>query len=175
MRDLLPTIARDPHSYLADPSVPAFPDDKPLIVFDGYCGLCSRLVQFTLRHDRNGLYRFLPAQTVLGDALYRHYGLDPDFYETFILLRDGRAYFVSEAAIELVAALGLPWSLAPVLRIVPKIIRDWLYLRVAHNRMRFFGRSDACYLPAPKSPHGSSMAAARHLVSAPLHRILPIP
>lgn len=148
MRDLLPTIAREPFSYRTDPSVADFPDDRPLIVFDGYCGLCSRLVQFTLRRDPTGRYRFLPAQTALGDALYLHYGLDPSFYETFILLRDGRAYFVSEAAIELVRDLGFPWSLAPLVRLVPKFVRDWLYLRVAYHRMRFFGRTDACYLPA---------------------------
>jgi predicted DCC family thiol-disulfide oxidoreductase YuxK len=148
MRDLLPTIARQPYSYRSDPTAPAFPDDKPLIVFDGYCGLCSRLVQFTLRRDPAARYRFLPAQTALGDALYLHYGLDPSFYETFILLRDGRAYFASEAAIELVRDLGFPWSLAPLLRVVPKVVRDWLYLRVAHNRMRFFGRTEACYMPS---------------------------
>jgi hypothetical protein len=25
------------YSYLNDPSVPQFPDDRPLIFFDGYC------------------------------------------------------------------------------------------------------------------------------------------
>lgn len=149
MRDLLPTIARDAYSYRDDQSVPAFPDDRPLIVFDGYCGLCSRLVQFVLRHDRLGVYRFLPAQTPLGTALFGHYGLDAEDYDTFILLRDGQGHFVSDAAIEMSRELGTPWSWSPALRVVPKVIRDWVYLLIAHNRMRFFGRRDTCHLPRP--------------------------
>lgn len=149
MRDLLPTIARDPYSYRDDPAIPAFPDDRPLIVFDGFCGLCSRLVQFVLRHDKAGAYRFVAAQTPLGTALFRHYGLDAENYDTFILLRDGRGHFVSEAAIELARELSPPWAWAPALRLVPQVIRDWVYLVIAHNRMRFFGRTEACYLPEP--------------------------
>jgi predicted DCC family thiol-disulfide oxidoreductase YuxK len=149
MRDLLPMIARDAYSYRIDSAVPHFPDDHPLIVFDGFCGLCSRLVQFVLRHDKVGAYRFVPAQTPLGTALFRHYGLDAEDYDTFILLREGRGYFVSDAAIELARELRPPWSWAPAMRIVPKLIRDWIYLLIAHNRMRFFGRIESCYLPAP--------------------------
>lgn len=149
VRDLLPTFARDAYSYRSDRTIPNFLDDRPLIVFDGYCGLCSRLVQFALRHDGAGTYCFVAAQTPLGTALFRHYGLDSEDYDTFILLRDGRGHFVSDAAIELTRDLGWPWSWSPILRAVPKVLRDWLYLLIAHNRMRFFGRTEACYLPEP--------------------------
>ena len=91
-------LSRAPYSYRADPSVPAFPDDKPIIVFDGHCALCSAWAQFVLRHDRARRYRLLPAQTPLGTALYAHYGLshrkavgpDPFDYETNLLIEDGR-------------------------------------------------------------------------------------
>jgi len=150
VRELLPTIPRADYSYRSDSTVPSFPDDKPLVVFDGYCGLCARLAQFVLHHDHAGEFRLMPAQTALGDALYRHYGLDPSFYETFILLRHGRAYFVSDAAIELLKTFEFPWSIAPAMRFVPKVVRDWTYLRIAHNRMRFFGRTTSCFAPAPE-------------------------
>ena len=32
---------RPPYSYRHDPAVPPFADDKPIIIFDGYCSLCS--------------------------------------------------------------------------------------------------------------------------------------
>jgi hypothetical protein len=32
---------REPFSYRSDPAVPKFPDDRPIIIFDGYCALCS--------------------------------------------------------------------------------------------------------------------------------------
>jgi predicted DCC family thiol-disulfide oxidoreductase YuxK len=132
-------------------ALPPFPDDKPLVVFDGYCGLCSRTVQFILRHDHRGVFRFLAAQTGLGSAIYRHYGLSPDNYETFILISGGRAFFASDAAIELSRHLSFPWSMAVVGRLVPRSWRDGLYFLIARNRMRFFGRSAACYLPSPET------------------------
>jgi predicted DCC family thiol-disulfide oxidoreductase YuxK len=149
IQDLLPTIPREPFSYRRDEGIPPFPDDRPLIVFDGHCGLCSRLVQFTLKHDPGGIHRFVPAQSPLGDALFRHYGLDATNYETFILVRDGEGYFVSDAVVELLRPLGPPWSFSPAIRLVPRRLRDRVYLWIARNRMEFFGRTKACYVPHP--------------------------
>ncbi len=138
------------YSWRGDPAVPAFPDDKPLVIFDGYCGLCSRTAQFILRHDRAGTFRLLPAQTALGTAIYRHFGLDPVDYETLIVLKEGRAHFASEASLEVFRALGPPWSLMSLTRIVPRPIRDAVYFWIARNRMRVFGRTESCYRPAPE-------------------------
>lgn len=134
-------------SYRADPSVPAFADGQPIIVFDGACALCSGLVQFVLRHDKAGRYRFLPAQSALGHALYVHYGLDPEAYESNILLQDGVAWFKSEGCIRIAEGLGAPWSLAAALRLLPVPMRDWLYERIARNRFRLFARRDTCFVP----------------------------
>jgi predicted DCC family thiol-disulfide oxidoreductase YuxK len=37
-----------------------------------------------------------------------------------------------------------------VLRLVPRMMRDPAYRWLARNRYRWFGRSDACWLPAPE-------------------------
>ena len=139
-----------PYSYRGDPSVPAFPDDRPIILFDGHCALCSGWVGFVLRHDREAAFRLLPAQTELGTALYRHYRLDPEDYETNILIADGRAYFKSESSIRMLERLGAPWSAARVLRLMPVSLRDRLYEIVARNRLRWFGRRDQCLTTAPR-------------------------
>jgi len=141
---------RAAYSYRDDPAVPRFPDDRAIIVFDGYCALCSGWVSFILRHDRHAIYRLLPAQSPIGHALYVHYGLDPQDYETYILIQDGIAWFKSEATIQMAQGLGSPWSLAGALRIVPRSWRDRLYALVARNRFRIFGRRTSCYLPDPR-------------------------
>jgi predicted DCC family thiol-disulfide oxidoreductase YuxK len=138
---------RIPYSYRSDALVPSFPDDRPIIVFDGYCALCSGWAQFVLRHDRVEKYRLLPAQSPLGRALYVHYGLHPEDYETNILIENGVAWFKSEGSIRMAEGLGLPWSLAAAFRILPMAWRDPLYEFVARNRLRFFGKRDSCYLP----------------------------
>jgi predicted DCC family thiol-disulfide oxidoreductase YuxK len=103
-----------------------------------------------LRVDRQGRYRLLPAQSALGRALYRHYGLDPENYETNILLKDGCAYFKADGSIRMAQGLGFPWSLAVAARVLPARLREALYDIVARNRFAIFGRSDVCYAPRPE-------------------------
>jgi predicted DCC family thiol-disulfide oxidoreductase YuxK len=135
------------YSYRRDAAVPAFPDDKAIVIFDGVCVMCSGFAQLILRRDRQRAFRLLTAQSPLGAALYRHYGLDPVHYETNILIEDGRAWFKSEASIRILARLGFPWSLAVVGRVLPLRVRDWLYDIVARNRLAWFG-TRACYVPS---------------------------
>jgi predicted DCC family thiol-disulfide oxidoreductase YuxK len=142
------TVKRAPFAYRKDPAVPHFRDDHPIVVFDGKCVLCSGFAQFVLRHDRDARFRLLAAQSGLGDALYRHFELDPLHYETYILL-DGIAYFRSEAAIRILEGLGMPWRLASIGHLCPLRIRDGFYDFVARNRLRWFGARRTCYVPAP--------------------------
>src|SRR5579871_6467370 len=141
-----PGSIRASYSYRADPRVPKFADEHPVIIFDGICVLCSGSAAFVLRYDRQRRFRLLTAQSALGQALYVHYGLDPQDYQTMILIADGVAHFKSEAAIRIAEGLGLPWSLAAAFRVLPGGLRDRLYDRIARNRYRFFGKRERCYV-----------------------------
>jgi predicted DCC family thiol-disulfide oxidoreductase YuxK len=140
-------MQKQDYSYRDDAAVPAFPDDRPLIIFDGECVFCSGWVQFALRHDKRQHYRFLAAQSPLGAALYRHYGLDDRDYETNILIENGRAYFKSDGSIRMVSRLGFPWSLVSVFRILPRALADRIYEFIARNRLRIAGRRTSCFVP----------------------------
>ncbi|MEP7241463.1 MAG: DCC1-like thiol-disulfide oxidoreductase family protein [Devosia sp.] len=141
--------AAQPYSYRDDPAVPAFPDDRPIIVFDGDCALCSGWVQFALKRDRTATYRFLAAQSPLGAALYRHYGLSPTDYETNILIKNGVALFKAEGSMQMIAGLGFPWSAVNAFRILPRQWQDRCYEFVARNRVRWFGRRQTCLVSVP--------------------------
>jgi predicted DCC family thiol-disulfide oxidoreductase YuxK len=141
-------IERPPYSYRNDPTVASFPDDKPIIVFDGYCAVCSRWARFVMRHDPSAKFRLLAAQTPLGHALYVHYGLDPKNYETNILIADGIAWFKAEGTIRMFESLGRPWSVVALTRYLPHTIRTRSYEALARNRFRF-GRRDVCFVPTP--------------------------
>ena len=121
--------------------------DKPLIVFDGHCVLCSGNARFVLRHDRKRHFNLTTAQGPLGEALYQHYGLPTDDYETMLVIEDGRLFTQSDGAIAIARGLGWPWRAAAAARIVPRPIRDALYRLVARNRYRLFGRREACWVP----------------------------
>jgi predicted DCC family thiol-disulfide oxidoreductase YuxK len=139
-----------PYSYRADPTVPAFPDDKALVVFDGVCVLCSGFAKFILKRDEGFAFRLTTAQSPLGQALYRHYGLDPDTFESNLVLADGRAHAKLDTVAVVGRLLGGPWRLLGVVRLLPRALGDWLYDRVALNRYRLFGRTESCMMPPPQ-------------------------
>ena len=138
------------YSYRSDVRVPRFADAKPIIVFDGHCVLCSGWANFVLKHDKRRAYRLLAAQTPVGQALYAHYGLGGDDYQSNLLIQSGQVFIKSEGSIRMAEGLGWPWRIAAVFRLLPLAWRDWLYDGVARNRIRWFGRGEVCYLPAPE-------------------------
>ncbi|MDI5929921.1 thiol-disulfide oxidoreductase DCC family protein [Rhizobium leguminosarum] len=142
-------MTRAAYSYRSDADVPDFADEQPLIVFDGECVFCSGWVKFVLKHDKQQRYRFLAAQTPLGAALYRHYGLDARDYETNILIEEGRGFFKSDGTIRMVAGLGFPYSLVKIFRLLPQRVADALYEFIARNRLKIAGRQ-SCMVPTPE-------------------------
>jgi predicted DCC family thiol-disulfide oxidoreductase YuxK len=146
-------LQHERYSYRRDSAVPSFPDDRPIIIFDGYCALCSGWARFVLRHDRRQIFRLLAAQSPIGRALYVHYGLDPLEFETNILLADGIAWFKSEGSLRMAEGLGFPWSLAGAFRILPRPWRDAFYMTIARHRLALFGRQAICYRAEPGQEH----------------------
>lgn len=143
-----PAASGHGYSYREDEAVPAFDDGRPLIVYDGVCVLCSRFVRFVVRRDRAACFRFTAAQSPLGQALYRHYGLDPVAFETNLLIADGRMYAKMDAFAGIMARLPWPWRALAAARVLPRPLGRWLYDRIARNRYRVFGRLHACMVPS---------------------------
>ena len=140
----MPELPHPPFSWREDPSVPAFDDEKPLFVFDGICVLCSSGAAFVMRRDRQGRVNMASAQSALGTALYRHYGVPID--DSYLLLWNGRAFTKSAGYLALFTVLGGWWRLLKASAALPERARDWLYDRIAANRYRWFGKADYCAL-----------------------------
>lgn len=136
------------YSYRSNPLLKNFPDDKPVIVFDGYCALCSGWANFVLKHDKNENYRLMSAQSSTGRAIYQHYGMDTENYETNLLIKNGVIWVKSEGSLQMAIGLGFPWAFVAIARILPLSTRDQLYSWIARNRFKWFGKRDACYRPS---------------------------
>ena len=121
-----------------------------LILFDGVCNLCNASVQFVIRHDRAGKFRFAAIQSEIGREIFQRHGLDPAKLQTFVFITDGRIFLRSDAAIEVVARFGGAWKLLRVLSLVPRSLRDAIYSFIAQNRYRWFGRQEVCMIPTPE-------------------------
>ena len=124
-------------------------DDRPIVLFDALCLLCSANAQFILTHDRSHQLMLASVQSEAGIALCRRFGVDPDDPETLLFVRGGQALHDSDAIIAIWRALGWPWQALTVAAFVPRMVRDPLYRWVARNRYRLFGRRTTCWLPDP--------------------------
>jgi predicted DCC family thiol-disulfide oxidoreductase YuxK len=124
-----------------------------LILYDGLCGLCNRLIRFVLVRDRAGRFHFASLQSPMARSALATFNLNPDSLTTFYLLPGGGANPTfpldkSRAALFVVTALGWPWKAAAVLGFLPTSLTDRLYDAVARNRYRLFGRQEQCNLPS---------------------------
>jgi len=138
------------YSYRDDPAVPVYPDAKALIVFDGVCVMCNALARFVAARDSKDEFLFTQAQSALGQALFRHYGLNHTEFETNLLIVNGRANGRLEAFARILRKLGRPWSLARAVILLPRASRNRFYSFVAQNRYSMFGKYEAC--PAAGDP-----------------------
>ncbi len=121
----------------------------PIWLFDSHCVLCSRGVQYTLRHEKAPRIQFIAIQSNDGRALAKRHGLDPDDPATFLLIESEQALERSDAVIALSHHLKGPARVLPLFRFLPKRLRDAIYDVVARNRYRIFGKIETCMIPTP--------------------------
>ena len=122
----------------------------PILLFDGVCNLCSGSVQFVLKHDTKGVFRFASLQSEVGQKLLRKYGLPAEDFQSFVLIKNERSYVQSTAALQVARALRFPIYLLSILLLIPRPIRDFFYKIIAKNRYKWFGKKESCWLPKPE-------------------------
>ena len=126
----------------------------PVLLYDGECGLCNRLVRRLLAVDSEGKLRFAPLQGPFAQAYLQAHGLPVADFSTLVFVPD---WPVSEAApllrtdgvIAALRAVGRP-GFASMLALFPRFLRDAGYKLVAKMRYAVFGPWKACPLPRPE-------------------------
>lgn len=117
---------------------------------DGECTLCSfgaRMVHFL---DKSGDIRICQIQTEMGQDLLRRNGLSALDPESWLFIEGDRVFRDFDALIRVgERSGGLGWLLS-VLRIIPSRPRNRVYLWIARNRYRWFGRKQMCDIPDPR-------------------------
>lgn len=116
------------------------PEGKILIQFDGMCILCSRTVKFLLKADRQNKFLFQTQQQTGQTSLP----------ETVVVIDSDRSYQYFDAVFKIADELGGFYKLVAVFRLLPKNWRKSIYLWIARNRFRWFGKRVYCYYPTDK-------------------------
>ena len=129
--------------------------EHPIILYDGVCGLCNRLVQFLLKHDKQDRLRFASLQSAFAANVLQRHGIDPKDLDTLHVIENfeqpgERVRQRSDAILRAGRELGGFWGLsAGAAKLVPRALRDMVYRFVARNRYRVFGKYETCMLPNP--------------------------
>lgn len=121
----------------------------PVLLFDGVCNVCNAAVNLVLDHTRD--VRVGALQSPEGRVLLAHAGLDAGYRDSLVFFDGaGGVYTRSDAALAIAAHFEGPWRLLSALRAVPRPLRDAAYDLLARNRIRWFGRREACRMPTPE-------------------------
>lgn len=118
----------------------------PVLLYDGECGLCHRIVRLLLRLDPRERLRFARLQGGAGQAYLRAHGLPAADFDSLVFVpdwarREQREFLLRTDGV--IAALrgcgGLGRGFAAMLAVFPAAWRDAGYRLVARWRYRIFG------------------------------------
>ena len=120
--------------------------NRDFLLLDGDCGLCHRLAFFMdsrLANDADIAYR--PIKSNDAQKLIQAFPLWQKELDTVYLIRSGRSYVRSAAAIRCLLYLRWYWKIwFYILWIIPLPIRDVLYQFVAKFRHYIFKKPKIC-------------------------------
>ena len=122
------------------------PPQKPIIFFDGVCGMCNAFVSLVLRVDRRQTFLFAPLQGATARDLLPPLSEDAREW-SMIYMDETGVHDQSDASLEVYRRLGGPWRLLGLARLIPPRLRNPVYRIIARNRYRWFGKKDACRVP----------------------------
>ena len=122
-----------------------------LVLYDGTCGFCDRMVRWLLDRDTDGCFLYAPLQGDAARALRARHPEIPEELDTVVYVYAGpdgeRVFLRSVAVFRIFEVLGGGWRRIAWLRVLPRALTDFGYLCFAKIRYAVFGRRDECRIP----------------------------
>ena len=115
-----------------------------IVFYDTSCILCSRTIKFLQQRDKHKKLYYAP----IGGSTFIDSGLGEivENKNTVIFLNDENIFIRSTAILNIFKILPFPWKSLYGFIILPQVIRDSVYIFIAKNRYRWFGKIDSCNL-----------------------------
>ncbi|HIF29482.1 MAG TPA: DUF393 domain-containing protein [Candidatus Marinimicrobia bacterium] len=121
---------------------------SPLVIYyDGFCILCSKAMDFSVKHDHNKVIHYSPIQSD-----YAKRTLDKKYIDdmnTIVVKKDNRTFTKSKATFIVLDALNHPLRYFKF--ILPSFLADKCYDVVAKKRYNWFGKKEECIFPINNS------------------------
>ncbi len=119
-----------------------------LLLYDGHCLLCNRLIRKLLKWDKKDMLRVASLQDYnkLVDPVIP---IRADV-DSVVLIKNGNVRYKSSAVLDAMIELSSFPLIYRIWYIIPRFLRDGVYDFVARNRYQWFGHSETCILPKPE-------------------------
>jgi predicted DCC family thiol-disulfide oxidoreductase YuxK len=125
-------------------------DQKVIVLFDGICNLCNGAVRFLIQRDKRNVFLFASLQSDAAQKLLKQHGLNPDVFDSIVVIDQGHVYERSDAALKIASYMGRFWSSFAIFKFLPRFFRDGIYNIVARSRYSVFGKRAECMIPTPE-------------------------
>ena len=119
---------------------------RPLVFFDGECGLCDRFVKMVMDRDKYNIFRFAPLQGKTAQKYTIELPKNPSHWSIVLVDEEG-THYQSQAVLRIISRLGPIWRITLVLQWIPRSIRDRIYELIAMHRYQWFGKRQTCRIP----------------------------
>jgi predicted DCC family thiol-disulfide oxidoreductase YuxK len=115
-------------------------ENKSIVLFDGICNLCNAAVGFIIKRDKEKIITLSPLQSNLSEALNNQYHFNQPQLNSIVLIENNKVYYKSTAILRVIKKLSGPIKILYIFIIIPPFIRDAVYMVIAKNRYRWFGK-----------------------------------
>ena len=121
--------------------------ENPIIFFDDVCVMCNGFVNLIQRVDHRRRFLFAPLRGETARKLLPALPDDPGGW-SMVYVDESGIHDQSDASLEVYRRLGGSWWVLSLARHIPRWIRNPVYLVIARNRYRWFGKRDKCRVPS---------------------------
>ena len=122
-------------------------ENNSIILFDGVCNLCNNSVHFIIKRDKKKRFLFTSLQSDAARDILLQFQLKNSEIDSILFIENGKIYQKSDAILKIVKHLNGIWKISYGFIIIPKFIRDYVYIIIAKNRYRWFGKREVCMIP----------------------------
>ena len=81
-----------------------------IVLFDGVCNFCNFWVNFIIDRDVKNIFKFAPLQSEAGKKLTEKFSINIKDIDSVILIKDGKYFAKSEAALRIAKELTPFWK-----------------------------------------------------------------
>lgn len=120
---------------------------RHIILFDGVCNLCNHSVQFIIKRDRKGIFKFASLQSAVAQDVLKKMNAK-NFPDSIAYIEEGKLFTKSDAALRIARTLNGGWRFLYYFIFIPRVIRNAVYGFIARNRYKWFGKKQSCMVPA---------------------------